>query len=75
MEFISKVRALTKQYKKLPFAEKYPIHALEIEQAAKQGNNYYLIPCGCLARFEKEDLEREGFKVEQYNALEYKISW
>ena len=73
--FISKIRALTKEHELLPFSQKYPFLALEIEQAAKRGNNYYFIPLLRLSSSEKNDLKIEGFKVEQWNTLEYKISW
>jgi hypothetical protein len=73
--FISKIRVLTKEHENLPFEQKYPILALEIEQSARKGNNCYIIPYTSLPISEKQDLEAEGFKVEQYNVLEYKISW
>jgi len=73
--FISKIRALTKEHKQLPFSQKYPVLAFEIENAAKEGKNYYFIPLLCLSSSEKNDLKIEGFKVEQWNTLEYKISW
>lgn len=73
--FISKVRALTKEHKHLPFEQKYPILALEIEQAARKGKSHYIIPWASLSISEKQDLEADGFKVERYSVSEYKISW
>jgi len=71
--FISKVRALTKEHEQLPFSQKYPILALEIENAAKEGKNsiYYI-----LTEKMKSDLRAEGFTIEDKPYRENsKISW
>lgn len=71
--FISKIRALTKEHEQLPFSQKYPILALDIENAAKEGRNYiYYI----LTDKTAEDLRAEGFVVEDKPYREKsKISW
>lgn len=71
--FISKIRALTKEHEQLPFFQKYPILALEIENAAKEGKNYiYYI----LTEKTAEDLRAEGFTIESKPYRENsKISW
>lgn len=71
--FISKIRALTKEYEQLPFSQKYSVLALEIENAAKEGKNYIWFNLN-----EKmiEDLRAEGFTIEDKPYPENcKISW
>ena len=71
--FISKVRALTKEHELLPFSQKYPILALEIELAAKRGKNYIWF---ALTEKMEEDLRAEGFTIESKPYRENsKISW
>lgn len=71
--FISKVRALTKKHEQLPFSQKYPILALEIEIAAKRGKNYIWFE---LTEKMEEDLRAEGFTIESKPYRENsKISW
>lgn len=71
--FISKVRALTKEHGQLPFSQKYPILALEIENAAKEGKNYIWY---ALTEKMEEDLRAEGFTIESKPYRENsKISW
>ena len=71
--FISKIRALTKEHELLPFSQKYPILALEIENAAKEGKNYLWY---VLTEKTAEDLRAEGFTIEDKPYRENsKISW
>ena len=71
--FISKIRALTKEHELLPFSQKYPFLALDIENAAKEGKRYIWYT---LTEKMAEDLRIEGFTVEGsiYND-NFKISW
>lgn len=59
--FISKVRALTKEHELLPFSQKYPILAFEIEGAAKKGKHYIWY---ALTEKMEENLRAEGFTIE-----------
>lgn len=71
--FISKIRALTKEHEHLPFSQKYPFLALEIELAAKKGKNYTWY---ALTEKMEEDLRAEGFTIEGKPGREdCKISW
>ena len=71
--FISKIRALTKEYEQLPISQKYPILAIEIENAAKEGKDYIWFD---LNKKMIEDLRAEGFTIEKKPYPENcKISW
>lgn len=71
--FISKIRALTKEHEQLPFSQKYPILAIEIELAAKRGKNYIKY---VLTEKMEEDLHAEGFTIEDKPYRDNsKISW
>ena len=71
--FISKIRALTKEHEQLPFSQKYPTLALKIENAAKEGKHHIWF---ILNEKMVEDLYAEGFTFEDRPYMEsYKISW
>jgi len=71
--FISKIRALTKEHELLPFSQKYPDLALNIENAAKEGKHHIWY---ALTGKMEEDLRAEGFTVEDKPYREScKISW